>query len=545
MNYIALTIGPIYETMSYCKKTRELWVGSYFFSYFMKKLITKLSEEDSEIKIDFLVPFVKDEKKNALNEKLEVGVFHDRFIATSESSKDDLKNLLISRINETLDELANIINANEQSKYNEALKEYFQYHYIIATKDELLENTGKENVIFAIDAILDSLELQQKFTFENKSNIVKPKDSNSSDKINPIAKLQYEANRLKKDLGLKIKFKSIPRIAIANIKKFELANLMQEKYLDKNRIYRKKMYKLFREAVKDKYDNDDLYDTFYKEFEKDESFKPHHKYYAVIQADGDKMGKTIRNNPEKIGKISKNIFTYITQEEEGISDINKLFNDFGGMLIYAGGDDLLGFAPISGKDDKTVFELIERLSSKFKKVVRNDVSLSFGVSINYYKSPMIEAIKQSGYLLFDVAKKHNTEEKSGSVALSLTKHSGQTFDGVFFLNDDSYISYKEIFKDELNGNITLPHNIQYSLKSLEFLIVDLFEKKSKKSDEEIVLRINALFKNLVKDSSQNENMKSSIDRIKDYLLKFKPKSKDEFQKFITQLAIIKFLRGDK
>ena len=103
MNYIALTIGPIYETMSYCKKTRELWVGSYFFSYFMKKLITKVSEEDSEIKIDFLVPFVKDEKINALNEKLEVGVFHDRFIASSEASKDAIKNLLVSKINETLD----------------------------------------------------------------------------------------------------------------------------------------------------------------------------------------------------------------------------------------------------------------------------------------------------------------------------------------------------------------------------------------------------------------------------------------------------------
>lgn len=514
MNYIALTIGPIYETMSYCKKTRELWVGSYFFSYFMKKLITKVSEEDSEIKIDFLVPFVKDEKINALNEKLEVGVFHDRFIASSEASKDAIKNLLVSKINETLDELAKIIDTNEQSIYYEALKEYFQYHYIIATKDELIENTGKENVIFAIDAILDSMELQQKFTFENKSNIVKPKDSNSNDKINPIAKLQYEANRLKKDLKLKIMFKSIPEIALANI-------------IDP---------KIFKDE-----DNLDNYDTFYKEFEKDENFKPHHKYYAVIQADGDKMGKTIRNNPERIGKISKNIFTYITQSNDEVSDINKLFSDFGGMLIYAGGDDLLGFAPIFGKDGSTLFELIETLSSKFKKVVGDDVSLSFGVSINYYKSPMIEAINNSYYLLSDIAKKHNTEEKSGSLALSLTKHSGQTFDGVFFLNDDSYISYKEIFKDELKGDITLPHNIQYSLKNFEDLFITLFQKEN----EETVLRIESLFKNLIKDSSQNENMKSSIDRIKDHLFKFKPKSKDEFQKFITQLAIIKFLRGDK
>lgn len=526
MNYIALTIGPIYETMSYCKKTRELWVGSYFFSYFMKKLITKLSEEDSKMKIDFLVPFVKDENIDVLETTLEVGVFHDRFIATSEASKDELKNLLVSRINETLNELANIINENQQQAYYKALKEYFQYHYIIATKDELLSYTDKENVIFAIDAILDSLELQQKFTFENKGNIAKSKDSNSNDKINPIAKLQYEANRLKKDLGLKIEFKSIPEIALANIIDTE--------------IFKDFDFSKFKDE-----DNLNDYDAFYKEFEKDKTFKPHHKYYAVIQADGDKMGQTIRKNSEKICEISKKIFTYITQENDGISDINKLFDDFGGMLIYAGGDDLLGFAPIFGKDGKTLFDLIETLSSKFKNVIRDGVSLSFGVSINYYKSPMIEAIKQSGHLLFDVAKKHNTEKQSGSIALSLTKHSGQTFEGVFFLNDDVYNSYKKLFKDELNGAIALPHNIQYSLKSLEYLIVDLFENKSKKTDEEIKSRVESLFNNLVQDSSQNDKMKDSIDDLKEYLLRFKPKSKDELQKFITQLAIIKFLRGDR
>jgi len=33
MNYLALTIGPIYKTLSNAKKPKELWSGSYVFSY--------------------------------------------------------------------------------------------------------------------------------------------------------------------------------------------------------------------------------------------------------------------------------------------------------------------------------------------------------------------------------------------------------------------------------------------------------------------------------------------------------------------------------
>ncbi len=41
MKYIALTIGPIYKTLSSAKKTRELWGGSYIFSYIMKQIISE------------------------------------------------------------------------------------------------------------------------------------------------------------------------------------------------------------------------------------------------------------------------------------------------------------------------------------------------------------------------------------------------------------------------------------------------------------------------------------------------------------------------
>ncbi|MFW2427635.1 type III-B CRISPR-associated protein Cas10/Cmr2, partial [Aliarcobacter butzleri] len=54
MKYIALTIGPIYKTLKNSKKTRELWGGSYIFSYIMKQIILKFEDRD------FVTPYIKD-----------------------------------------------------------------------------------------------------------------------------------------------------------------------------------------------------------------------------------------------------------------------------------------------------------------------------------------------------------------------------------------------------------------------------------------------------------------------------------------------------
>ncbi|CAA6823139.1 MAG: Unknown protein, partial [uncultured Sulfurovum sp.] len=42
MKYIALTIGPIVDTLSLGRKTSEVWMASYLFSSFMKNSIRKI-----------------------------------------------------------------------------------------------------------------------------------------------------------------------------------------------------------------------------------------------------------------------------------------------------------------------------------------------------------------------------------------------------------------------------------------------------------------------------------------------------------------------
>lgn len=544
MNYLALTIGPIYETMKYCKKTRELWVGSYFFSHFMRTLIGKMDY------VQLIIPYV-DEKKEILKKYKEEGVFHDRFIASSTQSKENLKTMIEQALSSTLEQV--IVDLGVDDAYYDALKHYLQYSYIVATEEELLGSTGKENIIFAIDAILDSIELQYSFDYDNSTKVCKVDDRDYSIKrdglVTPLAKLQYEAKSMKdiiksEDNNYSFGFKSIPKIAVSEI----------VKNLSKDNEYTKILGKLQKDEEKFWTLEKDPYDTFYTAISKHDEFKPHHKYYAVVYADGDKMGSTIRNiyngqnRDQEIKQFSKNIYEYISHDEadNGKSSLYKVIDTFGGMLIFAGGDDLLFFTPVIGKDGRTIFELLEEIASRFKTQMQIDakhveVSLSFGVSIQYYKSPMIASIERASSLLFGDAKAHNTQDKSGSVALALTKHSGQSFKSLFFLGDKVYKLYEALFRDELKENISLPHNLHYKLETFKTLIIQMFSDYPCEANSQLEM----LFENLIKDGSQSDEAKKAIDRVQKYLCCIRPSTAEVYERFITQMAMIKFLRGDQ
>ena len=84
MTYLAMTIGPIYKTLREAKKTRELWGGSYLFSYLMKKTIEVFQDRE------FVVPYVKD--KTIFDSGQGIGLFPEkrrRDIALSVCRIDD------------------------------------------------------------------------------------------------------------------------------------------------------------------------------------------------------------------------------------------------------------------------------------------------------------------------------------------------------------------------------------------------------------------------------------------------------------------------
>ena len=197
-------------------------------------------------------------------------------------------------------------------------------------------------------------------------------------------------------------------------------------------------------------------------------FRPAHKYIAVVQADGDNVGKVINKlERQDYERFSSRLGMFALQAVQEISD-------FGGMNIYAGGDDLLFFAPLLYQNE-TLFDLLGRLDKLFTKafeefpVAKDDPhpTFSFGVSVTYYKFPLYEAREAATHQLFGVAKK--TRDKN-TIALRVQKHSGQPFGGAFRINSPSFIAFRELlrFSSEEDGQVL--SSVMHKIRETDFLL---------------------------------------------------------------------------
>ena len=80
--YIAVTIGPVFDTINLASSPSALWAASYMFSMLSKNVCAALV--DSGVKQDNIVSPYFDTEDKMLNRKDGVGLFHDRIIFRAE-----------------------------------------------------------------------------------------------------------------------------------------------------------------------------------------------------------------------------------------------------------------------------------------------------------------------------------------------------------------------------------------------------------------------------------------------------------------------------
>ncbi|MDP0505810.1 MAG: type III-B CRISPR-associated protein Cas10/Cmr2 [Fusobacterium sp. JB019] len=493
--YIGATIGPIFATLMEAKTTKEMWGSSYLFSYIMKKIIEEIKEKE------FLIPYKGTEY---LKKENQAGLYHDRFIIklNSEEDFDD-----IIKAKEKIFE--NLAEAISEENIVEYLNKYIKFNIVeVDVKED-------ENPIFKVSNYLDVLELQpQLCTNKLKQDYIM---NYFNEKENNI--FTEDAFGEEKD---KFKIKSLPEIAIKAILDNENIKLEEKNKIEKN----------FENHV----ENDD--DEAYKILSKyKDIFRKHHKYYATIRCDGDNIGKIIRTiSKNKYQDFSENLFKF---SENNV----KLINTYGGLTIYAGGDDLLLFAPIIN-GEKNIFTLIEEISDNFQKTIKREYdeilkeeerpTLSFGVDIRYYKDSMSKSISESANMLFVKAKKYEGKYKESNakkkenekkdyeknaIGIKVNKHSGSEIEFVVSKEKGSF--YTEL-KNMLNINYenNLLKSMIYTLEEQIILleqiinneekIEEFFNNKFKKECHENLDKIKDLFKTCKKD----EDIKTSINILK-------------------------------
>lgn len=378
--HIGLTNGPILEVLQEAGSPAALWFASAFFSDFTARLCHSFKEKYGT-GVDILSPYYEETGEDYISDG--VGKYHDRVIMTlqSDKTKDELsteiKELIRAVKRETIENFPKEEHGNEDAAI--FLEKYIQSHFVLIPED-VWENIKKENVLLTLSPYLDKLELMRTMPDDDSGNLFNNFLPGQGSKQNP---------RLKKSELFK-------RVSSAN-----------------NQLYVNSSEESIRSI-------EDIAGSK----RKDNGLKKYH-YYAVVQADGDRVGKLL----EKINE-NKDVKDFSHKCIDHAAAAAKMVGEFGGMTIYAGGEDLLFLAPVENDKGKTVFELCEELDDVFKKAMNKEsttqdnekTSLSFGIAIQHKKFPLYEALQKAAYLLFCEAK----QGPKNYMAVELQKHSGQT-----------------------------------------------------------------------------------------------------------------------
>lgn len=470
--YVGLTIGPIYRTLEYARKTRELWAASFLFSFIMKNIIDKITYnntlEDSEYKYDVILPTKLNSA--AYGSLKEVGLFPDRLIVRVESSvKQDPKIIhknflkIIEDANKKVKEKCNI---NDLDFFKECIHQY----------SLAIELDKKDNPLESIFPLLESMDCQSSFKPEFEVNNIRKYIE--SVKSTPLYKEIF---------GKEHRFRSIQEIAT-----FELSEIDGYGELFSQYDTQAENYNLYKE-LKDKLKNS----------ENIPELKNYHKYMAVVQADGDDLGRLFKaifkyGGIEAIQMLSGVLMKFGAKAASGIKS-------YGGVPIYLGGDDILFFAPLKTSNDngaKNIFELITSIDNIYaeslsecnllfesihwwnKNAQSNTTikpiatpTLSFGCAISYHKYPLKEALIAARTLLFENAKQVSSKN---ALSYRLLKHSGHFIGTTLCKNWESWDAFKYLLSNEPLNNEFLA-SIQYKLEPLRPLLKRILCGRDKKS----------------------------------------------------------------
>lgn len=461
--YLGITIGPIFETIMMADTPAKLWLASSVFSDLTRRLCQKLTTEFKDQNIKIISPYYSQENNLADG----VGKYHDRIICQLEDFEmEKLDGIIQTCKSETLGQIIAEKEYERPRNFDPSagqdfIKQYLQVNYVILE----VEKFKGENILLAISPYLDAMELMQNFPTTNKDNV--------------------------------------------------FAQIFEGK--DKSQNYYVKHSKLLSEVTKG--DNQlinpdgeiwDLASIAYNPSSTKDSKLKKHKYYAVVSADGDGMGRFLNqlgSDVDTLNLFSKTCLNY-TKAAAGI------VKDFGGMTIYAGGDDLLFLAPVENNQQESILNLCQRISQCFKDEIRKSFkedmtipTISFGIAVQYIKFPLYEAF-QKAYDLLAEAKK--TSGKN-CMAFEVQKHSGQRIG--FNLANLDYDKVKNIVKSRQADDNKEIHAIIYRLGQLEPILKVLdkrFESKNIELDE-----FRAIWMNFFDNESQ-KSAETYIGRIGDF-----------------------------
>ena len=461
--YYAITIGPIIETLRLTSSPCGLWACSYLFSS-LSRNICRILYKQTEI----ITPYCDEV---LLNKKDGIGMFPDRIIFKANAlSMDEVKKITEEAVLKSTALLFGIYEEPSETaiKY---FNEYFQLHIIKFSPKEW------QNVITASSQALSVVELEHSFPIMETYNYI------------------LDRFELRLDLGEEQRISRNDNIKnsrmVKNINNWQLLESSKGTIRDLESIAA----------------------AGFTKDDKARKWMKKHSYYVIVQSDGDNMGKLISDctDDKAVNTFSKKCLDY-TSVAAG------LINGWGGVTIYAGGDDLLFIAPVENNNNENILYLLRCIQSEFEKTFGEGSDMptvSFGVSVCYYKFPLYESFEIAFQML---RKAKDSRIGKNALALSFQKHSGLSI-GILFKEFSKNLCYKNTIKF-INKHISesaaedILNSVSFKMALHEALFVEAI--KSHRNNTESSLEY--IFKNTFdSDIHRQTNVSVYLDDIGELL----------------------------
>ena len=446
MKYVGITIGPIFKTIGEAISPAGLWFGSYFFSTVTKKLCEKLVEIPT---VKIFSPFY-DSNSNQNPQEDGIGRYHDRILFSIDDNTVTEEKLqkIISAVKKEMAKKFGTFKTDKEIML--FIDNYLRIDFVILNEETINEIIGKRekagnNIAIILNDALDALELMAAGKGRTDMNLFAPFFAGQKDNRNCYIKGSELFTDTKLNSQLVISYSDYA----SELKSIEDIASSQKK----------------EESSSEEVPDGEVAPT-------------RSEYYAVVNSDGDKVGTLLKDlcrgvdisqQPDWINSFSKACLKYAGKAAE-------LVGNYGGMTIYAGGDDLLFIAPVH-----SLFSLCSELDEMFKKTLKQvlkevnllddsiNVSLSFGVAVQYVKYPLYEALERARVQLY------KAKESCGNrLGIELVKHSGKTVQ--LMVENEKLEAIDNLIKYRATTNDQALESVLYNLQDTEIIFKLLFEK---------------------------------------------------------------------
>lgn len=407
--YVGITIGPITNALQYAKDPQSLWFACGIFSEISRGICELITAPNSTFEeVVIYTPYYFH------GMKVEDGVAktHDRIVFSANNLDTEVLDKIIELVKEDVCDLFPV--EYHTKEYRDFLKNYFKINYICLKENENLH----QNCMMSIYPYLRDMELLQMTDTETELNAFADLFGLNEEERSFRIMTSPMAHLVKKGaaqfFNIRGEFKSVSEIANPSLPDG-----------------RKKV-----------------------------------PYYCLVRCNGDNIDNLLRGFSE-----NKKLIAFSIACLEHSITASELIRIFGGLTVYAGGDEFFFFAPLIGTDGSTVFELCQKIQQKFYTFMKNHLpwsnspSLSFGVSIQRNTHEVYEAFVETGKLL-EVAKQISDKNNT---AIRITNRNRKES---IVVNNEDIDAFLDLFKsgmDIMDGMVTSTRKKNQLLETIEIV----------------------------------------------------------------------------